>query len=648
MYCIVTYTKGFFVGLFDFFKGDISDEHTIDNSNNHEFKDIIIESTNVDKDLKRLADKYHLETKELDFTIISYRTFYRFKKEDKYKLLKEIHMQEIFTRENLLNPEFGIKQQYKLNIFKKRSSKSFPVKILLGTNSDFTKIMATVKKNQNVTYHDRLASDILTEINKKKLKQGILIGLFEKKLKDEINRLTSHIMINKAVKEDFKIVICEGLERIKENKEFVNFIFQEKRIDENRNIALRDQTNLSTVKKDEIVIEVIKSQKGENGRNCKGEFLPKSIEYAKSDFKLDDLDIGENLYKKDIGNKILFLAKKDGYVVQNGNKFDISDDVVVDQISIKTTGSIRAGDKDIKVNVQANDDSIDAIGSGVVLDTKEVKVKGNVANNAKITADLVEIDGQTHQSSSIKGKKVKINLHRGVVEADKVDIKTLEGGKVICDEIFIDTLSGGEIRAKKISINRLISNSNLYASEIIEISEVDGSSNHIHIDPKAQRGFDEIVTNLEKEISDVEYEIKKHTKDLKSLKRKILSEQETIEEIKQRIMEIKAQKQKVPQTMINKIKEDKSHKLNFNKTVTLIKDLKQKSEELTAKIKSFNESIFDAKVIVNTPWKEYNEIIFHLVDPKKDITRVMNENEVANILGLKVTKDNEYIIANLD
>ena len=636
------------MSIFDFFKKDSEVEILETKDKNTEFQDIIVESVNVDKDLKKISTKYGIDTKDLDFTIISYRTFYRDNPENKYRVLKEVEFEEILTKENLTNPDFSIRQQYKLNIFKKRATSSFPIKILLGTNHDFTKIYATLKKNNSVTYHSTLERDIITEINKKKLKQGIYIGIFDDVLKDNIKKVTSHIMINKSLQEDMKILVCEGIERFVENKEFVNLVFQEKRAKENKNIALRDQTNLATVKKGEVVIEVVKGQKGQNGRNCKGEFLPKSIAKHDDTLKYEDIIVSENIEEQDFDDKIIFVAKKDGYVIQSGNTFDISDDIVVNQINLKTTGSIKAGDKDIKVHVENDDETIDAIGSGVILDTKEVKTKGNVANNAKIRADIVEINGQTHQSSTIHGKKVKIHLHRGFVEADKVDINTLEGGKVIADEVFIDTLSGGEIKAKKIYINRLISNAQLYASELIEITTVEGSSNHLHIDPKAQRGFDEIVSNLEKEISDIDYQIKKYSNELKALKKKILSDKDTIEEIKKRILEIKAQKQRPPQAMINKIKDDKNNKLEFNKLIKIIKDFKQTQEELVSKINSFNESIFDARIVSNSPWKEYNEIIFHVIEPKRDVVRVMGDTEVANHIGLKVTKDNEYIIANLD
>ena len=635
------------MGIFDLFK---KDDNSVKEKKNQsdDFKDIILESFNVEKDLKKIAAKYDVDLKDIDFTIISYKSYYRKKSDEKYKLIKDVEKDEILTKENLLDPEFSVRQQYKINVFKKLNSSTFPIKIVLGTNQDFTKIFATFKKNSSVTYHNTLEKDIITQINKKKLKQGIYIGLFDDILKESVKKLVSHIMVNKSILEDMKLPVCEGIERFMETKEFVHLVFQERRAEENKNISLKDQTNLATVKEGDVVIEVIKSQKGQNGRNCKGEFLPKSLTTNEGSLKYDDISVGDGIEEKDEGDRILFIAKKDGYVLQEGNHFDISDDIVVNQINIKTTGSIRAGDKDIKVHVENDDETMDAIGAGVVLDTKEVKTKGNVANNAKITADIVEINGQTHQSSTIKGKKVKVYLHRGFIEANKVDIGTLEGGKIVADEVFVDTLSGGEIKAKKIVVNRLISNANLFASELIEISQIDGSTNHLHIDPRAQRGFDEIVSNLEKEIKDIDFQIKKHTSELKALKRKIMADKEAVDEIKKRILEIKSQKQRPPQAMINKIKEDKANKLEFNNTVKLLKDLKSTQEELKAKITTFNESIFDARVVVNSPWKDYNEVIFRVVEPKKEIKRVMNENEVANVLGLKVTKDNNYIIANLD
>jgi hypothetical protein len=46
----------------------------------------------------------------------------------------------------------------------------------------------------------------------------------------------------------------------------------------------------------------------------------------------------------------------------------------------------------------------DAVGSGVTVEAKELRVKGNVAENSLIKASLVEIEGQTHKNSKIYAK----------------------------------------------------------------------------------------------------------------------------------------------------------------------------------------------------------------------------------------------------
>ncbi len=612
-----------------------------------DFNNITINSTNIDNDLRKVANEYDIDLKELDFTIISYRTYYRFAKEDKFYMLNDIELEDILSKKNLLNPKLELKQQYKINIFKK-SIQGEEIKIVLGTNMDYTKIYATIKKNSSINYHDKIGSEIITQINKKKARQGILIGFMDDIITDEIHKIISHIMVHQAILEDFQILVCKGLERINEQKEIINFLYKDKNKDENQKITLNEKSNIAIVKDGETIIEVIKAHKGQDGRNCKGEFLPKQIMTTNSKIEYKQLKFSDNFEIVEDENKIRVIAKKNGYITTKGYKFDISDDIVVKQVNIKTTGSIKAKDKDIKVNVENNDENVDAIASGIVLDTKEIKVKGNVGSKAKITADNIDINGQTHQTSMIYGKNVKINLHKGFIDADKVEINVLEGGKVVCDEIYIDTVTGGEIKAKKIYAKRVISNTKLMASESIEIEQLDGNTNKIIIDPTVQRGYNKIVSNLQKDIKKLEQEIEKENKNLKILKKKILSDKKTIEEIKEAIVDFKRRGEKIPLVMINKIKEDKNNKVNFNKLVAYTKDLKNQLIELKEKLNKFFEAIFDAYILLKSPWKEYNEVIFKIVEPQKDISRLMSEGEKGGKLMLKSKKDNQYIIANVD
>lgn len=632
------------MGLLD---GIFGSDKTTKVAPKRDFRDIVVETSNVEKELRKISTKFGLSLAEIDFTIISYKSYFKLSKDSKkYRLLKEVEKEEILTRENFLSSEFSIRQQYKINIFKKLSTTKFPIKISLGANKEFTKVVANFSKNSNIAYHDRLFGDISTEINKKKLKQGLLIDLMDEEAKKNINKVVSHIMINKALNESMKIVLCEGIERFSQSGEVVILRYKE----ENEGMIgnHKEKSNVDLIKKDDVVIEVVKSQVGNDGRSCKGEFLPKESSLEKSAMILEDITHSENIHRKEEGDRVFFIANQDGFIHSTNNHFDINDQMEIKQVNMRTTGSITGADNGIKLNIQNDDEMSDAIGSGVTLETKEIKTKGNVGSNTKLKADLIEIEGQTHQSSDIKGKVVKIKLHKGTVEADKVNIDTLEGGTVIADEVFVNTLSGGSIKAKKIFIMKVISNAEISASEIIEISEVAGSNNKLIIDPRAQRGYDEVVASIESKISDVEDELKKSSKSLNRLKKKIIDDRDTVEEVKKRVLDMKASKQKPPQTMINKLHMDRDNKLEFNKIVTVVKDLKNQKELSSQKIQDFDESILESKIVVNAPWKEYNEVMFKITEPKLELLRSMQEGETANNIGLKLTKDKEYIIANLD
>jgi hypothetical protein len=614
-----------------------------------EFKDIMVETTSVEKELQKVSKRYGIALKELDFSIISYKSYFKLSNESKkYRLLKDIDEGEVLTQENLLNPEFSLKQQYKVNIFKKNSSSNYPIKIVLGANSDFTRVVATFKKNPTINYHDRLFNDISNQINKKKLKQGLLIGVMNSEIKKNINKVVSHIMINKSIKEDIKIVLCEGIQRVNQSGGIVILHYKEQNeLIRTTSLNLKQQSNVDIVKKEDIVIEAVKPQVGSDGRSCKGEFLTKNSNKNIGDLTLEDISHSENIIRKELEDRVYFIAAQDGYVYVDKNYFDIRDEIDIDQVNLKTTGSI-SSDNNIKLNIQNSDELSDAIGSGITLETKEIKTKGNVGSNAQIKADTIEIEGQTHQNSVVEGDYVKVRLHKGSIKGKKVYIDTLESGSVIADEIHVETLSGGTIQAQKIYIQKLISNAHISASELIEIDEISGSSNKIIIDPKAQVGYERVVTDIQDKIVELNRQIKDNTKNLNKIKRKIVDDRDIIEEVKKRVLEMKSANQKPPFTMTNKLKMDKENKLTFNKYVTLIKDLKEQQEESHQKIKKFEESIFDARVILHSPWVEFNDIIFKMNEPKLELTRVSKDGEISPIIGLKVTKDKEYIIANLD
>ena len=118
--------------------------------------------------------------------------------------------------------------------------------------------------------------------------------------------------------------------------------------------------------------------------------------------------------------------------------------------------------------------------------------------------------------------------------------------------------------------------------------------------------------------------------------------------MKKRVTDIKNSNQKAPQALLNKLNTDKDNKISFNKKVKVIKALKVQKNEEEEKIIKFEEAILDSRIIVHSPWKEYNDVTFKIIKPETEVYKTMGEGEIMKTIGLKLTKDKEYIIANLD
>lgn len=97
--------------------------------------------------------------------------------------------------------------------------------------------------------------------------------------------------------------------------------------------------------------------------------------------------------------------------------FDIKDELDVNEITFKTTGSVDTGlDTNVTLNVKENDLTKDAVGTGMTVEANEINVEGNVAANAVVKANKVTIGGQTHAKAVIEAKEAKIAVHIGSFE----------------------------------------------------------------------------------------------------------------------------------------------------------------------------------------------------------------------------------------
>jgi len=606
-----------------------------------EFEKKVIESSDVSKDLEEIARSYSIDVKTLDYKILSYKTFYKKVDSPRYKELQEIDREKFFRVENILNPEIEILQKLKIEVYQKNSSR-FPIKISIGGNKSLTKVVATIKKQDEVNYFDGLEGEILAELDKKKAKLKIMLGCFDEEMRSEVKKLVSFIRVHKKIEENVNIVLCQAYEMQKQTAGEIIYKFREKKEDSGQKIDHSNKGFMHTVKTGDVMIEVLQPKEGRAGRDCRGDIIAfKEVELST---EIPDIKASEDIECKELDDKILYIANRSGFINEpNPNEFEISDELIVDEMSFRTTGSIEAGkDKDIKIDIKGNDSMSDAIGAGVHIETSEVKAEGNVGNGAIVKAQVIEIGGQTHQSSKLYGGDVSVNLHKGLVDGENITIDLLEGGKVVGDIVRIKKASGGEIEAREVYIDTVLSNVTVTASHHIELNKVEGSGNKFIIDSKVQRDFKEKVETIKKDISDIKTNMELSTKKLKQIKAKIHNEKETMIKIHDRIKELRAGGTKPPSSLVAKMRENQNRVKEHNLLLKELKDAKMQNEALEEDLTSLQSSVFDAKVINNSTWREFNEVIFRVISPPIDASHLLKDGETAHEITLQTAEDGEF------
>jgi hypothetical protein len=608
-----------------------------------EFEKKVIESSDIVKDLEEIANKYNINVKTLDYKIISYKTFYKKIDSPRYRELAEIDREKFFKIENILNPELEILQKLKVEVYKKNSSR-FPIKIAIGGNKSLTKVVATIQKQESVSYFDGLESEIIAELDKKKAKLKILLGCFDADLRSEIKKLVSSIRVNKKIEENVTVVLCQAYEMQKHTVGEVFYRFKEKEEDSDKKVDHSNKGFMHTIKEGDVIIEVLQAKEGRAGRNCRGSVIAlKEVELSK---EIPPIIVSEDIECRELDDRILYIANRSGFINEpKPNNFEINDELVVNEVSFRTTGSIEAGaDKDIKIDIKCKDSMSDAIGSGVHIETSEVKAEGNVGNGAVVKANLIEIGGQIHQSAKLYGGDVKVNLHKGFIDGENITVDLLEGGKIVGDVVRIKKASGGEIEAREVYIDTVLSNVNVQASHHIELNKIEGTGNKFIIDAKAQRGFKDKVESIKASIDENSLNMEKITKKIKQIKAKIYNEKETTLKIHERIKELRANGTKPPSSLVVKMKENQNRIKEHNLLLKELKDAKMHSETLMEDLTNLQSSVFDAKVINNSTWREFNEVIFRIISPPVNASHLLKDGEIAHKITLQAADDGEFLL----
>jgi hypothetical protein len=595
------------MALFDVFKKSKKETNEV------KFTTQIVKTDNISQSLTDISERYNLNLSNLDFDILNVETYVKVHKDTDFVEIDDETEKLIKEKELLLKEDFEIKQSYEIKVKKFQFLDDFELLGKLEANKSLTHAHFIVSTASLLNYSNRLENMILDELYKKKLKSKMIIKFspFEKELYDDVKNLITKIRVIGTIEDDFSITLCKAITPIPPVRMEV--------IEHYKNLAKKDEfvkKLIYPIKKDDLIIEIIKPKKGKNGRNCRGEYIkvPKlrESEIPKFNHKDDVLKIEDDI-------SIKYIANKNGYVyVQDGSIF-IKDELEVQQISLKTGNVKGAEDSDVKLEVSESDAMKEAIRDGMIVETTELFVKGNVGNNAKIKAKNLVIEGQTHRNSKIAAIKSEINIHRGLLKGKEILIHRLEGGKIEAETVHIMQAISGQVTAREIKIDILGSHVTLIASDLIEIQTLKGSENRFIIDESNVAHKEKYIKKQEVAIKELEIKFRQYKGKYDENKQIILKNRFSIDELKAKINEYRQKNLPVKAVWVQKLKKYNDFIRATKKIEDTLKEIKEKITSIKEELNKMQNSLFLAKVISHSGFPEFNRIEFHIIEPPIEV-----------------------------
>jgi hypothetical protein len=373
------------------------------------------------------------------------------------------------------------------------------------------------------------------------------------------------------------------------------------------------ETDSIALKAGDVLIEIIKPIQGRNGRDCRGKII--SIPKVK-DFNIPSITVKPNEIKKEEDEKrIVYIARKDGYIYKDGDSYTIKDEMEVKQINLKTGNVSGAKDAHIKLEVKESDALKEAISDNMTVETTVLIVRGNVGKAAKINAQDLKVHGQTHQKATIYADKAFINVHKGYIEGKEIEINRLEGGAVKGKKVKIKQAIGGRVIAEEIEFEIIGSHVKAYALKEIKIKKLKGGENKFIISPLEVLGVENDVEKMEIKIKEIKRDIEIYTKEYKKRKEILIKNKPAIEQLMKTYKENKQKNIKTSYTTIKKIKEYNEYKDKTLEIKNKIALLKKDLEELKETLQNYQNAIFNSVIILHSPWTPYNRIEFDIIEP---------------------------------
>lgn len=459
-----------------------------------EFTPVTKASASVKEDLRFAASDRKITLDEVDFDLLSYETYCKKSTDKEGHVVPSGNVFAQFTQEELYSSEVLLSQEYQIKIRSSSPIGHLDLRYSLAMNKTRGIVTAVIDPESIIPLKKGVQEWIKTEINKKKLRLGYLIGTEDEALDKEILRLLSTIQKNGPLTEPYRIPIARFFPAIDAINDSITLSYKQANTDQ------EEASFITGVQPGDLLLVYVFPKKGRNGRGLNGApiIVPEpTIKYA-GVIQIDDKTISST---KD-ENGIRFFALVSGFVKRVKGVFGVSQELYLEAVNAKTGSILPGADKEISLRVEQKDLGEDAVGAGLRIDIQTVDISGTIGEHTSIKACDVSIDAQTHMKSTIDVTGVaNIKLHRGNLKAKEANIDVLEGGIIEADSVRVNKMLGGEIIAREVHVGTLYAHSKITALESIEIQVIEGEGHTLSIDPFSIPAYharrSELLTQIE-------------------------------------------------------------------------------------------------------------------------------------------------------
>ncbi len=604
---------------------------------------VSITTNNVAREILRISTQNAVPSSSLYINVTAIRTFVK----DANTEFIEISYEDFqkYTQEEILrDPDIEFQQEYDVTIRSQYDNYPFArMNCEIEFEDKATTVNLIIKKGSSLSYYDDLEQDFSNYIVEQQLRSSVMLQLFDVNYKESLKVLIDVLQQIKTItfKEDKKILISQGLRELESiQAEILMTIEAKKEEDENAKIDYSDRNYLMSCIEGEELFEFSKPKQGKHGRDCRGKLI--EVEIVNLDAK-PEFDVNDNIEIQDSFQNIKYLATKSGYLIRDGENYNVSNSIDIDEISFKTTGTIDTDlETEISINIVKDDPLEDAIEKGMKVRVQNLSTDGSIGPSTEIEARNVSISGQTHASSLIQCVDAQLGTHKGKIIARSVNIKTLQGGEVIADNVLIEHAMSGKIKAKTIKIKVLGSYVVLEASEYIEISRTRGEENKFIFHASANSGLDNNEDNQEDYLKQLKNELNTLIEKYKIITIKVKKNLEPCKKIKDSILKSKAHGVKISSILIDKYKLCRVMNVHYKKIQEDVKFKKTQYDELYTKLSSCSLDVMNSKLLLEEPLNGFNHIKYILTKPDRKIE--LNINATMNKKVFQLIKDEDGIL----